>query len=145
MNCYEDESLNHLFVRVRHLHHQCAVGRFESLGLNYGQPPILFELLKKDGLTQKELSQLRNVSPATITVTLKRMEKAGWITRRVDSEDSRVSRVYLTDKSRQLQLPLKALETQLDDETFRSFNDTDKALMRRFLLQMWDNLSISGK
>lgn len=141
MNFNKNDTLNNLFVRVRHTHHQRAVKLFEEVGLNYGQPPIIFDLWEKDGLTQKELAQRRNLSPATITATLKRMEKAGWITRSTDNEDSRISRVYLTAKGKQIQGPLEEKRRQLEDETFEGFTDVEKILMRRLLLQIWDNLS----
>lgn len=135
-----DMTLNQLFVGVRHLHHQRAMALFDGLGLYFGQPPILFELWKKDGLTQTEIAQLRNLSPATVTVALKRMEKAGWISRRPDEKDSRISRVFLTDKGREIQVPVEEKLKQLEDETFKHFDEAEKALMKRLLAQIWNNL-----
>ncbi|MGI6227603.1 MAG: MarR family winged helix-turn-helix transcriptional regulator [Peptococcales bacterium] len=142
-NIYEEKSLNQIFVKVKHRHFTRAVGLYEEIGLFIGQPPILFELIKEDGLTQKELAERRNLSPATITVTLKRMEKAGWITRRADTEDSRVSRVFLTEKAMNIQNLLKEKQQQMEEETFKNFTDIEKVLLRRFLLQIWENLGES--
>jgi MarR family transcriptional regulator, organic hydroperoxide resistance regulator len=141
MEQFEEDSLYALFEKVKRLHHHRVVEVFEEVGLNYGQPPILFALLDKDGQTQTELSKHRKLTPATITAALQRMEKGGWIVRKTDSEDSRVSRVYLTEKGRNIRLSVEAKMKQLQQETFRNFTDMEKALVRRLFQQMEENLS----
>ena len=51
---------------------------------------MLFALYKKDGQSQKDLAKQLNINPATITVMLTRMEKAGLLERRKDPDDQRV-------------------------------------------------------
>ena len=47
-------------------------------------------LYKNDGMSQKEMARALNLSPATMTVTLKRMEKAGLVLREMDEHDQRI-------------------------------------------------------
>ncbi|MDK2809676.1 MAG: MarR family transcriptional regulator, organic hydroperoxide resistance regulator [Petroclostridium sp.] len=145
MEQFDEDSLNDLFVKVTRLHHRRVVELLEELELYYGQPPVLFALWERDGLTQTELAQRRKLTPATITATLKRMEKAGWLMRRTDSEDSRVSRVYLTEKGKNVRLSVEMKLKQLENETFKNFTTTEKALIRRFFLQMEENLKKTCK
>ena len=70
---------------------------FEDIGLHRGQHFVLHVLWKEEGITHSELAARSSVQPATITNAIKRMEKAGLVERRRDTEDERVSRVYLTD------------------------------------------------
>ena len=68
----------------------------DALGLYHGQPPVLDALWQQDGMTQSELADKLNRSPSTITKTVQRMEKAGFVERCHDPKDERISRVYLT-------------------------------------------------
>ena len=73
-----------------------------EVGLYRGQPPILMLLYKNDGMSQKEMARALNLSPATMTVTLKRMEKAGLVLREMDEHDQRILRVHLSEKGREM-------------------------------------------
>ena len=48
-------------------------------------------------MTQSELAKILSVSLPTMSNLLKRMDKAGFIERRQDEKDQRVSRVYVQD------------------------------------------------
>ena len=74
------------------------------MGLYRGQPPILGLLYQHDGMSQKEMAGALNLSPATMTVTLKRMEKAGLVRREMDEHDQRILRVHLSEQGRQMWL-----------------------------------------
>lgn len=112
-----------------------------QLGLYPGQPPILFLLWQTDGRTQKELGERMYLRPATITVMLQRMEKAGLIERRADAEDLRVSRVYLTDQGRRLQPEVEAVLQTLDQESLQGFSTHEKDLLMGFLNRIQKNLA----
>jgi hypothetical protein len=76
---------------------------------------------------------------------LQRMEWAGFVERRQDTEDQRVSRVYLTQTGRAIQEGLQQAEHQLEEETFAGFNPEEREQLRRFFLQIRDNLvKVSG-
>lgn len=48
------------------------------------------------------MARALNLSPATMTVTLKRMEKAGLVLREMDEHDQRILRVHLSEKGREM-------------------------------------------
>ena len=139
------DSPEFLLGQVIRLHHYRMHMLLSELGLYPGQPPILFMLWHQDGRSQKELAEKIGLKPATITVTLKRMEKAGLIERRTDSEDLRVTRVYLTEKAQKLQPQVKQIFIKLSNECFRGFTDEEKVIMRRLLMHVRDNLSKVSK
>ena len=68
----------------------------EKTGIGAGQVPILMELQRHGEMTQSALAEHVHVTPATMSGTLKRMERDGRITRRGDELDARVSLVRLT-------------------------------------------------
>ncbi len=138
-------SLGSLLARVCRLHHSRARELLEELGLYRGQPPLLHALHEQEGLTHSGLATRLHVTPATITKMISRMEKAGFVRRKPDEEDQRVSRVYLTDAGRAIQTEMMEVLEELDEETFYGFTETERALLRRFLLQIRNNLRDNDK
>lgn len=134
------KDLDFLLTQIIRLHHARAHRLFGKLGLYRGQPPILFILWQKDGRTQKEIAERLQLKPATITDGLKRMERAGLLERRPDPGDRRVSRVYLTDRGKEMQARVEENLMVLNEESFRGFTLEEKVLLRRFFMQIKDNL-----
>ena len=61
---------------------------------------------EKQGLSSADLSSRLVIDSATMTGLVLRMEALGFLARRPDPEDRRVSRVYLTSRGRRLKRPL---------------------------------------
>lgn len=142
MDLFDTQSLEFLLSQVIRLHHSRTHALLGKLGIYPGQMPILLLLWKKDGLSQKEIADVIGLKPATITVMINRMEKAGWLERRSDSEDLRVSRVYLTEQAHLHRAQVEQVFITVNKECFSEFTDQEKVLLRRFLLHMRDNLEI---
>jgi DNA-binding MarR family transcriptional regulator len=68
------------------------------------------------------------------------MEKAGLVERKRDAEDQRVSQVYLTQVGRALQGDVEQTWLRLEEETYSDFTLEERILLRRFFLQMRENL-----
>jgi len=136
----EPESIDFLLAQVCRLHHARAHTLLEELGLYRGQPPMLHALWEQEGLTHGELAERLHVQPATITKMIQRMEKAGFLERQSDLEDQRVSRVYLTDAGRAIQAEVRQVWRTLEGETFAGFTLEERVLLRRFFLQIRENL-----
>ena len=75
-----------------------------------------------------------------MTKMVKRMYKAGFVERRSDPDDQRVSRVYLTDDGRAVQAQVKQVWRTMEEETFDGFTLEERVLLRRFFLQIRENL-----
>ncbi|MCF8500760.1 MAG: MarR family transcriptional regulator, partial [Rhodospirillum sp.] len=71
--------------------------------LSSGVFPVLLQLWAKDGQFQSELLKAIKVEQPTLANTLSRMERDGLVRREADSEDRRRSRVYLTDRAREIE------------------------------------------
>lgn len=138
------ESLDFLLGQVCKLHRGRMFTLFEELGLYHGQPPMLFVLWEQDGQTHSELAGRLHIQASTVTKMVQRMEKAGFIERRPDPADQRVSRVYLTDVGHAVREDVNRVWRQLEDETFAGFTSEEQVLLRRFFLQMRENLLRAG-
>ena len=140
MNDNVSHDLDRLIVEVCREHYLRAHTLFNALGLYRGQPPILAALLEQDGRTHSDLAGVLRIQPATVTKMVRRMEQAGFVTRQPDPDDQRVSRVYLTDAARSIQADIVQVSQTLVEETLQGFRPEEVILLRRFLIQMRDNL-----
>ncbi|WP_040950704.1 MarR family winged helix-turn-helix transcriptional regulator [Gorillibacterium massiliense] len=136
-----NDSISRLFFQVIRLHYQRNQMLLDTVGLYPGQPPLLVALSRVDGWKQKELANLLHIKAATLTVMLGRMEKSGFIERRQDPNDQRISRVYLTDKGRDVCVKMQEVMQTLRDECFQHFSPEDTLTMQRLFGQMRDNLA----
>jgi DNA-binding MarR family transcriptional regulator len=134
------ESLDRLLAQICRLHYSRAHSLLEELGLYRGQPPMLHALREKEGRTHSELAAHLQVQPSTMTKMVQRLERAGFVERRSDPEDERVSRVYLTPAGRTVTADMEKVLHQIEGETFASFTDEERARLRRYMLRIRDNL-----
>jgi DNA-binding MarR family transcriptional regulator len=134
------ETMDFLLVNICHLHHTRARQLFRAIGLYRGQPQVLLALWEQEGLTQTELAERLKIAPATATKMLQRMERTGFIQRKPDAKDQRISRVYLTKAGRAIQGDVEAVWKTMQAETFANFTPEERASLRRFLFQMRENL-----
>ena len=140
MNSQESHSLYRVFCQVVRFHYYRTYTLLEKIGVYPGQHPLLFSLAKKGGQSQKELAEKLHIKAATMTVMLNRLEKSELIKRCADDDDRRVSRVYLTEKGRKTSREVKKALKTIDEECFGNFTAEERDLLRKFLMQMRDNL-----
>lgn len=69
-------------------------------GLYAGQDGVMRALAEEDGLTPGNLAQRLGVKAPTMTRTIGRMEAQGFVSRRADGSDQRLTKVYLTETGR---------------------------------------------
>ena len=77
---------------------------------------------------------------------IQRMEKAGFLLRKADEQDQRVSRVYLTEHGRAVREELQAVWERLEREDFAGFDEQELAMLRSFLHRIRANLeAVTGE
>jgi DNA-binding MarR family transcriptional regulator len=112
----------------------------DELGLYRGQPSTLRALWASDGVTHSALAHSLNKSPATITKTVKRMERAGFVERKPDPRDERLSRVYLTDAGRDVQAAVEEVWRSFEEQAFAGFSEEEMAALRSMLQRVCHNI-----
>ncbi len=75
----------------------------KPLGLTYTQYIVFLVLWEKDGISVSELGKKLMLDNGTLSPLLKKMEKAGYVTRRRSRGDDRVVEITLTEEGRALQ------------------------------------------
>ncbi|OCO98104.1 MULTISPECIES: MarR family transcriptional regulator [unclassified Ensifer] len=69
-------------------------------GLYAGQDGVMLALAETDGMTAGGLATRLGVKAPTMTRTIGRMEAQGFLERRPDEDDARLTKVYLTEPGR---------------------------------------------
>ena len=84
------------------LHHMAFRNLLRENGMSPAQMGALRDIIQDPGMSQRELADRLHIQRATATVMLQKMEKAGYIDRRSDRSDQRISRIYPTDQGKML-------------------------------------------
>jgi MarR family transcriptional regulator, organic hydroperoxide resistance regulator len=134
------ETLGYLLVQICKAHRNRTQELLGQMNLYTGQELLLMRLAMNDGMTQSELAEELCVQPATLTRSLDRLSKANLVERRIDTEDQRVSRVYLTETGRALRQPIEQVWQTMDALSFANLTTEERVLLRRLLLQVYANL-----
>lgn len=134
-----------LFQSVERARKQAIQTELSRRGLGtLGQPMILF-LLKDKGregriAAQKELSNAMHVSPATVAVSLKSLEREGYVEKLADETDQRRKAVRLTPKGEAaIQRCVQVFEA-VDQSMFEGFRPEETRQACGYLMRMLHNL-----
>lgn len=127
-------------ARFHRLYAKGLSKRLDPHGVRPGYLDVFFRLWERDGITQKELHRTLDVEQATLSNTLKRMERDGLLVRKRNPKDRRQTLIELTDTGANLRrLVVTAIEDlQAVVNTRLSINDL--RYFRRILAQMTDQL-----
>ena len=135
------ETTGYLLARVCKAHRGGVGATLAELGLHVGQEMVLSHLWRQDGLAPSELAERLGVEPPTVTNTLSRMEKAGLLERCRDPGDARCTRVYLTEKGRELREPVQRRWEAVQKRAFAGISAEEEALLRDLLVKIHGNLT----
>ena len=118
--------------------YQAAERSYASVGLNHTEARLLGMLDGEGGsATQDALSRRLSVDRSNAGRGFKRLEQAGYVTRRKDEADSRTNVVDITAKGREAAADVKRLGDEMARTFFGELSEADAAtivtLLRRVL------------
>lgn len=112
----------------------------EQIGILDGYRHILFALARADGKTQYEISVITHLKAPTISVALQKMEAEGLVMRFTDESDQRQSRVYITERGREIHEKMQNNLVLSEQNALNGISDEDEKALRNILLHMRSNL-----
>lgn len=125
-------------------HRRLAETLLSEIGLHVGQEMLLNALWEGESLSQSELAERLGIQPATLTVSLRPLEKAGYVKRLRDMEDQRVIRVSVTPKGMALRDDVEKAWRKLDEQTVKGLTPEERSTFDALLSRVTDNLSLPG-
>lgn len=133
-----------LFHDVHRAHHNAIAAALSEQGLqDVGQPKLLILLstLEEGSVTQRELAQALHVSPATMSASLKSLERQGYVTKQSGKTDGRCKMVAITQKGLDAVQRCRNALMFVDDQIFAGFSQEEmerlKAAHRRILHNLY--------
>ncbi len=113
--------------------------KISPLGLYNSQCGIIVYLYEKKQCTQVELSQYLCVEAPTITRTLTRMEKMGWVVRQ-EGKDKREKHIKLTEKAYEMFPKLHEDFSNVEIDALKDINKEELDIFNNILEKMMKNL-----
>ncbi len=110
--------------------------------LTPGVVNILYFLSDHDGAIQKDISNHFREEPASVTSTLKHMERSGLIERRQNDIDSRAKCIHITSKGRSVQKRVGNLYSSIQEEGLKGFSKEELDTFYMLVEKLCFNLDI---
>lgn len=132
-----DLMLLKLFRKCSHLQHR--MGRF------HGQGYILILLRQHETMTERELAEITQRRPATLSEQLEIMGKAGLITREKNNEDRRNVDIRITDKGWQTALEAEREREEIASVLFSGLDTEERVRLYQTLQKLstlWQEVNV---
>lgn len=110
---------------AKRLHHKVCDKIIDQEGLHYGQLPILNYMDKNDCLNQREMADKLHVSAPSMTNTVKRMVKNGFVSCEVKDGDRRCHLLKITQKGKEARIRCHSRFDQLDRAVLEGVTQED--------------------
>ena len=136
-----EDRLAHLIRDVARAQMRALQIRLAEHGVSFGHWTFLRILWLKDGLTQRELSDLAGVMEPTTFAAVKAMEGMGLIERRQLAGNRKNMHVFLTRAGRGLQKKLVPLAEEVNRISVTGSSLHQVQATRQFLLKVLENLA----
>jgi len=107
--------------------------RMQELGIDVCVWPVLVCLWEQDDLPQARIAELIGAAGYVVSRNVDRLEAAGYVERRVDPENRRVRRVFLTPDGRQLQEELMPIAEIANDKALEALAPDECCVLKRLL------------
>ena len=98
-----------------------------------------------DNISQKELAERLQITPAAVTMTLKKLELSGYISRQADTDDNRVNRITVSEKGEKAVRISEEAFCSVDDAMFEGISEAELAAFIGTMEKINSNLSVRNK
>lgn len=130
-----------IMILVSQMHRRKIEKLVDKTGLHRAQHRMLMTLSDREFDSQAELAAMLEISTATVAVSLKKLERDGYIRKTAKVEDSRANFVQLTEKGKQVVEDSREIFEYIDEQAIKNFTDEELVFLRTYLKRMYDNLA----
>jgi DNA-binding MarR family transcriptional regulator len=129
--------VNRIARVLRHRFNEVA----NEVGLFSGQQHIILLLKENEGITVSQVAEYLGITPATASVSVKRMEKAGFVYKCADEKDARITKLYLTEKGKSVPERIKEKMDAQEKFVTEGFTEEEISQLSDLLDRVINNLS----
>lgn len=135
----QNHRIVHLFGVTDRIMKRSISKKVENTGVYRSQHRLLMILGKHPDCSQTELAERLEISPAAVAVSLKKLEKSGFINRQCQEDDNRVNHVVITEKGwKTIDLSTQYFK-EMENAFFYDFSPEELGQMENFLKRMIKN------
>lgn len=127
-------------VKIAREHRKVVEKRICSFGIHPSQHHLLMHISENGSCTQNSIADAMEVSPATVAVSLKKLEKGGYIEKCCLPEDGRSKLIALTSKGEDVVEQSKRLFEEVDRKMFCSITEEQQEQLHIYMEQIINNL-----
>lgn len=128
-------------MRISRRRHRIIERSLLDIGIHSSQHFALMYLSHHSGaVSQVQLAELLNVTPASVARTMKGLEAGGYILRSDAADDCRRNEITITDKGRYVVETSKRVFDRIDADTFAGFSEAEIALLERMQERILRNI-----
>ena len=145
--CLNERKREHISWRINQISrkHRCVMEKiFNSTGVFQGQHKMLMCISDNNFYSQKEIAAHMKISTATVAVSLKKLEKGGYIKKIVDENDNRLNKIVLTDKAKSVVEYSRQVFDNMEETMFKGFSTEEKEQLIEYLERIEGNLKNEG-
>jgi DNA-binding MarR family transcriptional regulator len=135
-----EESLGFIISRTNQKLSNYLTRKFKSYDITPEQWGLLNRLWEKDGISQKELSEISIKDQTTVTRILDKLERKGLIKRQTSPDDRRSFLIFLTDTGRSLESKLVPIAYEVLDEALQGLSEEEIKQMKLLLNKIFMNI-----
>lgn len=129
------------YITIAKLHRSFLEEKLRRTGVYRSQHQILMCIHDHPGASQKDIACIYQASTATVAVSLKKLEKGGYIKRDVDEGDNRYNQIRITEKGERLVQQSICLFQRVEDSLFSGFTEAEFAELEGYLDRIRSNMT----
>ncbi len=134
-----ENSLTYLFTQTSTAHQNMLQKLMNEIGLQRGQVLILISLWKTDGQSQIDLANHLNLTAPTINKMVGSLIKNGFAECKKCTQDGRMMRVFLTEKSVQIKSAVEEQWVKFETQSFSFLTETEKLILSQLFRKIKEN------
>jgi MarR family transcriptional regulator for hemolysin len=113
----------------------------KEFGITFSQWKIIITLVNNDdGLSQKEIAEKLGLEGPTLIPIIDKLEKDGFVIRKVDNNDRRNNRIFLTEKTISSLDSIINYALKIKEISVRNISEQDISITKDTLEKMWQNI-----
>ena len=136
-----DQDPQNPFIILGHLYPDMARAFAQRVGMSFSRVEVLHQLLHGGELSQTELQQRLGMEGSLLTRFVKQMEADGFITRRVNPADNRVTLVNLAPAGLDALREMERLGDDFEARLLAGLSEEDRKNLVRMLKHIQTNLA----
>lgn len=135
-----NKEIIHQLIDFAIKHRKIMQNYLDETGVYHSQHRLLMEISHNPDASQNDIARSMDISAAAVAVSLKKLEKRGYIKREMVEEDNRLNKITITEKGNGVVEQSKQIFDYADRKIFEGFTDDEKNTLSGLLRKLDANL-----